>query len=342
MRSGSVSFSSRYTLRRIFTAVLVLVGMSLITFVLVNVIPADPIKYAAGPNANAEIVANMRREWGMDRPLPEQYVRYVIRLVHGDLGVSIMSRRPVLDDLRDYFPATLELAIVAFLLTLLIGVSLGLFSAARGGGTDTIVPLAGVFGGAIPIFWLGIMLQLVFYLRLGWLPAGGRLGQDQVDALRVITGSMLLDAILQRQWPILFDALKHLVLPAIALSLGPIAIIARIARASAREIFGQDFVRTAQAKGLSPRRVLWVHVLKPASIPILTTLGSQFGYMLSGSFLVETIFQWPGIGRYTILAITAVDFPAIMGATLLVSVTFLTVNFLVDMLYVWVDPRIKY
>ena len=331
----------QYIARRGVASVVVILGMTIVTFAIVNVIPADPIRYAAGPNATAEIVENMRRQWGMDRPLPEQYVRYIGRIFTGDLGVSILSRQPVREDIATYFPATLELALAAFLVTAFVGVGMGMLSALyRDSWVDGFMQMGSVFGAAIPIFWLGIMLQMIFYFYLSWLPPGSRLSPGVAADLRDITGLVTLDALLQANAGAFLDGIKHLILPVFALSLGRIAIVARIARVSLLEVISLDFVRTARSKGLTNWVIMRRHVLKPAFVPIISTLATQMGYMLGGSFLIEVIFQWPGLGRYAVLAVGAVDFNAIMGATLVIAVSFLTVNLIADLLYLWADPRI--
>ncbi len=315
--------------------------MTLVTFVVTHLIPADPAKAAAGLDATADQIERLKRDLGLDRPLHEQYVVYLANLARGNLGTSIITKRPVADDLRDYFPATLELTLWTLAAIALAGIPLGVVSATRRGGlTDLLTRLFATLWVAIPVFWFGLLLQLVFYLRLGWLPAGDRLAPG--IELPKITGILTLDAVLQGDGAALASALRHLILPVTALALTRLAIVARMTRASMLEVLGADFIRTARAKGLHDRAVIYRHALKNAALPVLTTLGTQVGFLLGGAILVEAIFQWPGMGRYAVSSITSVDFPAIIGVTLVASAVFVTVNLVVDLMYVVVDPRISY
>lgn len=315
--------------------------MTLVTFVVTHLIPADPAKAAAGLDATADQIERLKRDLGLDRPLHEQYVVYLANLARGNLGTSIITKRPVADDLRDYFPATLELTLWTLAAIALAGIPLGVVSATRRGGlTDLLTRLFATLWVAIPVFWFGLLLQLVFYLRLGWLPAGDRLAPG--IELPKITGILTLDAVLQGDGTALTSALRHLILPVTALALTRLAIVARMTRASMLEVLGADFIRTARAKGLHDRAVIYRHALKNAALPVLTTLGTQVGFLLGGAILVEAIFQWPGMGRYAVSSITSVDFPAIIGVTLVASAVFVTVNLVVDLMYVVVDPRISY
>ena len=330
-----------YLIRRLVWLVVVAVGMTLVTFVVTHLIPADPAKFAAGLDATADQIERVKRDLGLDRPLPEQYLIYVGNLARGDLGTSIITKRPVADDLHDYFPATLELALFTILAIVLVGVPLGVLSATRRGGlVDLLTRLLATLWVAIPVFWFGLLLQLLFYLKLGWLPAGERL--DPGITLPRLSGLMAVDAVLQGDARALASALKHLVLPVLALSLTRVAVVARMARASMLEVLGGDYIRTARAKGLPEWIVVYRHALKNAALPVLTTLGTQIGFLLGGAILVEAIFQWPGMGRYAVSSITSVDFPAVMGVTLLASAVFVLVNLVVDLLYVVIDPRISY
>jgi peptide/nickel transport system permease protein len=315
--------------------------MTLLIFVITHLIPADPAKFAAGLDATADQIEQTKRSLGLDRPLPEQYLVYLSNLAHGDLGTSIITKRPVRDDLADYFPATLELTLWSALMIVVIGVPLGVISATRRGGWfDLLSRILATVWVALPVFWFGLLLQLIFYLRLGWLPAGDRL--DSAIVLPRITGIVTLDAILRGNPTALLDALKHLVLPVVTLALARVAIVSRMTRAGMLEVLGADFVRTARAKGLRERAVIYRHALHNAALPVLTTFGTQIGFLLGGAILVEVIFQWPGMGRYAVSSITSVDFPAIMGVTLASATTFVLINLLVDLAYMLVDPRIAY
>jgi peptide/nickel transport system permease protein len=321
--------------------VLVAVGMTLLIFVITHLIPADPAKFAAGLDATADQIEQTKRSLGLDKPLPEQYLIYLGNLAHGDLGTSIITKRPVRDDLADYFPATLELTLWTVVIIAAIGVPLGVISATqRGGWIDLITRALATLWVALPVFWFGLLLQLVFYLRLGWLPAGDRL--DSSIVLPRLTGLVTLDAILQGNAIAFVDGLRHLILPVLTLALARVAIIARMTRAGMLEVLGADYVRTARAKGLHERAVIYRHALKNAALPVLTTFGTQMGFLLGGALLVEVIFQWPGMGRYAVSSITSVDFPAIMGVTLAAASLFVLINLLVDLAYLLVDPRIAY
>jgi peptide/nickel transport system permease protein len=330
-----------YILRRLVWLAFVLVGMTLLSFVVTHLIPADPAKAAAGMDATAEQIERLKRDLGLDRPLHEQYLTYLGGLLRGDLGNSIVSRRPVRDDLADYFPATLELALWTIAAIVLIGIPLGVISATRRGGLiDLVTRVTATLWVAIPVFWFGLLLQLLFYLNLGWLPVGGQIDQGMVVSR--ITGLLTVDAVLQGNGAALVSALRHLVLPVTALALTRVAVVSRMTRASMLEVLSADYIRTGRAKGLKEGVVLYRHALKNAAVPVLTTIGTQIGFLLGGAILVETIFQWPGMGRYAVGSITGVDFPAIMGVTLLAALVFVTVNLLVDLAYVTLDPRITY
>lgn len=331
----------RYILRRLLWLVVVAVGMTLLTFIVTHLIPADPAKAAAGLDATAEQIERLKQELGLYRPLHEQYLIYLRNLLRGDLGSSIVTKRPVIDDLRDFFPATLELTLFAVLTVVVIGVPMGMISAVRRGGLiDLLTRALATLWVAMPVFWFALLLQLVFYARLDWFPAGERLASS--IQLEKITGLMTVDALLRGDGAALVSALRHLVLPVLALALGRVAIVSRMTRSAMLDVMGADYIRTARAKGLRERFVVFRHALKNASLPILTTVGTQVGFLLGGAVLVESIFQWPGMGRYAVTSITSVDFPAIMGVTMLASIMFVLVNTIVDVMYVFIDPRINY
>ena len=262
--------------------------------------------------------------------------------MRGDLGLSVTSRRPVAEDLAQYLPATIELTASAFLITVLIGVPVGILSAARRGGPiDHATRLVSIAGVSLPIFWLGLVLQVLFYKHLGLLPIGGRLGTLDVAPPRV-TGAYLVDSLLAGDLDLFRSSLIHLILPAATLAAGSLAVVTRMMRASILETLGADYIRTARAKGLTDASLMWRHVVRNAFIPTLTVLGLQTGYLLAGNFLVESVFNWPGIGLYAVDAISNLDYAAIMGVTLVVSVVYIVVNLVVDILYVVLDPRITY
>ena len=333
---------AREALGRLPWLAFVIVGITLLTFVISNVIPADPARVAAGLQAHEDQVQIMRERMGLDRPLPEQYLRYLQRLAQGDLGQAASSSRPVADDLREYFPATLELVLAAIVPCTFLGVAFGTISATHAGrALDRVIQILSLIGMAMPRFWLAIVLQILFFGILGWFPSVGRLSLG-VQPPRRITGLNLVDSLLTGDVHVFFDAAWHLVLPALALALGSIANIIRVTRVSVLDVLREDYVRTARAKGLRERAVLYKHVLRNAAVPILTVVGLQAGFMFSGAVLVEIVFGWPGIGKYAVDSIANLDFAPIMGVTLVVAVVFVIINLCVDLLYLMVDPRIRF
>lgn len=334
-----------FILRRLILLIPVFLGISVITFVISHVVPGDPARLAAGLEAREEQVERVRRELGLDQPLWVQYAAYLGGLMRGDLGRSIYNQKPVAENLRTFFPATFELASAALLVALALGIPLGVVSAVhRNRAIDQFSRVVALLGIAFPVFWVGIVLLLVFYFRLGWFPGGGR--AEAIILLQQphapITGLLTVDALLAGNWPVWRDALWHLVLPAFCLSLSPLARVTRMTRTTMAEVLAEAYVTTARAKGLWERRVVYKHALRNALIPTVTLVGIASGYLLGGSVLVETIFSWPGLGRYAFDAITLLDFQAIMGITLFAAVVFVLVNLLVDILYIALDPRIRY
>ena len=329
-------------LRRLVLAAFVVWGVTLITFFLSHVVPGDPARLIAGPRASLAAIAHIRTEYGLDRPLPQQYVGYMTDLARGNLGVSFVSRRPVSTDLLSYFPATLELTLYALVLGSLLAVLAALLSVRRRGrATETGVQLLAVTTLSVPAFWAALILQLVVAVNLGWLPVTGRLGTG-VTPPPHLTGLYTMDSLLTGRLGTFADALQHLVLPAFALGLAVFGLMARIMRASLLEVVGEDYVRTAEAKGLSEARVLLRHVLRNAMLPGVTVLGLQFGLLAGGIFVVEYLFAWPGIGAYAFNAFQASDYNAVMGVTLLVGVLYVLANLAVDLTYLYLDPRIRY
>ncbi len=296
-------------------------------------------------DATAGEVERMRQRMGLDRPLTEQFLQYFADLLRGDLGMSLFNNRPVLENLRHFFPATIELSLAAMLLAVVIGLPLGAWSALRRGSwVDQGLRLGAMTGLAFPSFVLGIVLILIFFYHLGWLPSGRRLNvMAQISrSAPPITRLLLIDSLLGGDWRLLADAAQHLILPAITLGLAPLARLMRFTRAALLEELLQPYAQTARSKGLRPRRILAVHLLRNALIPTVTVLGIAFGSTLSGSVLVETIFNWPGVGQYAFDAVFHLDYPAIVGVTLLTTTVYLFVNLLVDIAYVYLDPRIQY
>jgi peptide/nickel transport system permease protein len=332
----------RFLVRRLAFLSLVVIGVSMLTFAISHLVPADPARLLLGKTAAPGSVARLRHELGLDQPVPIQYGIYMRNLLHGDLGQSLTSHRPVLDDLRDYFPATLELTIYALVIAISIGLPLGVLSAIhQGGWTDHLTRVIAIAGVSMPLFWLGLVFQVVLYGKLHVLPATDRL-DTFVTPPPHMTGMYTFDSLLTGDWPALGNSLQHILLPAITLSLASLATVVRVTRASMLDVLGQDYIRTAHAKGLPPRRVSYIHALRNALIPTVTLLGLQVGNLLGGAFLVEIVFSWPGIGFYSVQSIRAFDYSAIMGVTIVIAVVYTLINLLVDVIYVLLDPRIAY
>lgn len=332
---------SNFILRRTFGLVFVLAGVSLFTFFLAQIIPVDPAASALGQNAREAQIAAYREELGLDRPIPEQYFRYVKRLLQGDLGTSIRTRRPILADLRDFFPATLELSLAALFVSVALGVPLGILAALRRNTwTDGFARLIALIGGSMPIFYVGLLALGIFYRQLQWLPGQGRLDPTLSPPIE-FSGLFVVDAIASGNWEVLQNALWHLILPALTLGYFSTALLLRITRSAMLEILSQDYVITARAKGVKERLVVLQHILKNALPSIFTTVGLTFGSLLSGAVLTETIFGWPGLGRYATNSISNLDLPAVMGVTLVAAFLYPLVNTLVDIGYGFVDPRVR-
>jgi peptide/nickel transport system permease protein len=318
-----------------------LFGLLCLTFAIAHVVPGDPARLAAGPDANAAMVETIRAKYGLDRPLGVQFARYVRGLAAGDLGESLRSRNAVRDDLARYFPNTFELVTLALLLGVAVGIPLGMLSAVyKDTWVDHWARVASVSGVALPAFWLGLMLQLVIALYLGWLPLGGRLGLTATPPAP-LTHLLFVDAVLRGEWRTFGDAVRHAVLPVVTLSLPALASIMRVNRAEMLETLQADYIKTARAQGFSGFRVVTRYALRNAMIPTLTMVGLRYGWMLGGTILVETVFDWPGIGLYAVNAAVSSDFQPIMGVTLLIGLNFMLVNLLVDLAYGWLDPRIR-
>jgi len=330
-----------FLLRRVVGIAAVMIGVSVITFAISHVVPADPAVAALGDHATDAQIAAFRAEYHLDRPLPEQYATYVVGLLHGDLGRSIRTRRSVADDLADSFPATLELSLAALAISLLIGIPAGIWSAIyRGRLPDVIVRIAALAGGSLPVFWLGLIVIGLFYYQLGWFPGGGRL-DTFVSPPPTRTGLYVVDSVLALDVDALRSSLLHLVLPSLTLGYFSTAVVARMTRSSMLEVLGQDYMRTARAKGLAERLIVVRHGLRNALIPTVTVIGLTFGSLLSGAVLTETIFSWPGLGRYATASAISLDFPAVLGVTLLAAIVYPVANLAVDIAYYWLDPRIQ-
>ena len=334
-----------YIIRRIILLIPVLVGMTLITFTISHLIPGDPAALALGPHVHKDQIIAYRHELGLDRPIYIQYWIYLRNLSHGDFGRSLTTHRPVSEDLKEYFPATFELTFLALIITVIMGIPLGVISAVKKDQwLDHVSRVFSLTGVSMPIFWLGLLLQMVFAYRLGWLPMNGRVNAQVLLAhpLHTITGLYIFDALFTGNWPVLASCIKHILLPSITLSYASLAIVTRLVRSSMLDVMEQDYIRTARSKGLRERFVVYKHALRNALIPVVTIVGLTVGMLLGGAFLTETIFSWPGMGRYAVGTITSLDFPAIMGVTLISAVAYVTANLLVDVFYVVIDTRIRY
>jgi len=328
-----------YLIRRLCILPLILLGLVTFVFFLSRVVPADPARALAGEGAGEEQVARIIAEFNLDKPLLTQYGLFLRDLIHGDLGISVHTRRPVVEDLRAYFPATFELTTVAMILAVVMGILLGIVAAvARGTFLDAFVTSFSVTGLAMPQFWLGIMLQIGIALSLKLLPLGGRI--DSGISFHPITGLYLVDALLTGNWEGLVSCLKHIVLPALTLALTSLGLFARITRNTLLETLREDYIRTARAMGHSERKVIWLG-LRNALIPIVTVMGMQFAFLLGGTVVVEAVFDWPGLGLYAATAALTMDYPAIIGVTLTFGVIRMVFNLLVDLSYFAIDPRIR-
>ncbi|MBA6143249.1 MULTISPECIES: ABC transporter permease [Pseudomonas] len=329
------------TLRKqLFDILIVVIGVSIITFIISHLIPGDPARLIAGERASDEIVASIRQQLGLDLPLYQQYFQYMGDLLTGDLGQSIRTHRPVLEDLKLFFPATLELALMAMLISILVGVPLGILSAVFNNRLiDHISRTLAVAGISTPAFWLGLGLIVLFYGHLGILPGGGRLGEG-VSPPPTLSGFYLLDSLVAGQWSTFLDAAKHMVLPAFTLAFVNLGVITRQIRGAMLEQLSEDYVRTARAYGLSNMTIIMRHVLPNALIPSITVIGLALGDLLYGAVLTETVFAWPGMGAYVVKSIQSLDFPAVMGFAILVSFIYVILNRIIELLYRLADPRI--
>jgi peptide/nickel transport system permease protein len=331
----------RFVVRRLLLLVPILIGLSILVFLWIRALPGGPAQALLGERATPETVAAIERQYGLEDPLPVQYWRYVETVASGDFGASITSRRPVVEEFRQKFPATIELAVAAMLFSLLLGIPLGFLAAKKYGSVfDHASLVASLIGISIPVFFLAIILKYIFAVKLGWLPTVGRISV-LVDAEHP-TGFYVLDAIITGNWEAFVDVGKHLVLPAVALGSIPLAVVTRITRAAVLDVQNEDYVRTARAKGVAPMTVDRRHILRNALLPISTIVGLQTGLLLSGAVLTETVFAWPGIGTWLVDAIDARNFPVIQAGVLFVSVVFVCVNLLVDISYALINPRIRY
>ncbi|MDE2776439.1 MAG: ABC transporter permease [Chloroflexota bacterium] len=329
-------------LERLLTLALKLFGMAVILFVVTQVLPADPAAVAAGTDARPEQIEKIRRELGLDRPFHEQFITYISGLARGDLGKSLLTRRAVSDDLKLRFPATLELAIFSGVVIVIFSVGLGMIAAVKAGtALDWLIRAFVVIGMAIPPFVLALVLQLIFAKWLDLFPLEGRL-HTLIAPPPFTTGLYTVDSLLAGQWDVFWMSLRHLALPVAALALGRLAVGARFTRSGMLETLTKPYVRTARAKGLRENRIVVSHAFRNALIPVVTMLGIQIGFLLSGAVLVEVVFTWPGLGRYAVDSVLSFDFYAVIGAALVIAVIFVVSNTIVDLLYTQLDPRISH
>lgn len=332
----------RLVLQRLPLLVVLLAAIALAVFTLAQHLPGDPAFIAAGGgDASPEMVAHARERLGLDRPMWTRYLYYMRNALQGDFGRSMVNSRPVMEDIRKFWPASVELALAAIVISALVGIPLGVASAVRAGRwLDRLITPGSVFLGSMPIFWLGLMAVLVFYRLLDLLPAGGRLTVG-VTPPAAVTGMYLLDALVAREPAVFGDALRHLALPASILSVISLAMITRVTRAAMLDILHEDYLRTARAKGVSESRVVLKHALRNASAPILTVVGIQLGQLIGGVVVTETIFSWPGLGLYAVTAVENQDYPALMAFTLVTTVAYVAINIVVDLLYPLLNPQTR-
>ncbi len=333
----------KYTVRRLLAAIPVLIGLSMVLFAFVHLLPGDPCRSILGQHATPEACQRLRENLGLDLPLWQQYVNYIGELLSGDFGSSIINNKPVLEEFAIRFPGTVELSVAALIFAVGVGIPLGRLAARHvQGWTDGIVTVISLLGISIPVFVLGLVLVYVFAVQLHWLPTQGRIDARAAADLETVTNFMLIDTLLAGRLDLFVDALRHLVLPAIALGSIPLAIITRITRAAVLDVSNEDYVRTARAKGLTERRVDDRHIMRNAWLPVITVIGLQVGGLLAGAVLTETIFSWTGVGRWVVDAIGNRDYFVIQGAVMIFALIFLVVNLLVDIGYAYLNPRIRY
>ncbi len=329
--------------RRLLLMIPMVIGITLLLFVVTHIVPANPLAVILTERSmdDPEAVKAATEKWGLDKPLPEQYLIYLENLLKGDLGTSFKTKNPVASDLKNFLPATLELSIGSFIFAILLGLPLGIISATKTGSfVDHFTRVISLLGASMPPFWSGLLILFVFYYKLGWAPGPGRIN-SRIGAPHSVTGLFVFDSLLTGNMPALWSSLSHLILPSIILGWFTLALIARITRSSMLEVLSQDYIRTARAKGLAEKWVIMSHALRNALIPLVTLVGLAFAGLMSGAIMTETIFSWPGIGRYAVEAAANLDYPAITGTTLLIAIVYMLVNIFVDALYTIIDPRIR-
>lgn len=334
---------AKYILKRILSSLIVLLGVITITFVIARVIPSNAAAKWVGPKATPEQIAAAEIELGLDKPLPIQFVNYLKQLAQGDLGTSLNTHQPVIKELQAYVPATLELVLIAFLFAILLGIPLGIYSAKKKDRLlDHVSRFFSIGAVSLPTFWVALFLQLIFYKQLGWLPLGGRLSVEATifGDVPTITGMLLLDCLLSGNFATFGDAFAHIILPGITISLYPIGLVSRMTRSALLEILGEDYITASRSYGLAETKVLWKYALKNSLGPTATVVTLSMGYTLVNTFLVETIFSWPGIGSYVSKAVTTLDYPAIIGVTVFSAICYVLLNLAADII-IAMDPRVR-
>ena len=330
-----------YLLRRVIATIPVVVLISLLVFLLIHAAPGDPADLLLSEEASPQDIADARRRWGLDQPIYVQYLRFLANILSGDLGTSFRYADPVITLIGERLPATIELAIASLLIAIIFGIPLGVWAGAKPNSwADNLGSMFGFFGISMPNFWLGIMLILVISGYFNWLPSSGRSTYGVAQGSE--TGFYIIQSLAAGNMKAAWDGIKFVIMPAIALGTGMMGLIMRVTRSSVLEIMNEDYVRTARAKGLGERTVLWRHVLRNALVPIITVVGLELGTLLSGSIIVETVFAWPGSGSLLIAAIQSRDYPLITGTVLTYTIAFVAINFTIDILYALIDPRIRF
>jgi peptide/nickel transport system permease protein len=333
----------KYILKRLLSLLPVLIGITLLVFTLLHLIPGDPAVVLLGERATPEQIESLRQQLGLNQPLPIQYLNFLFNVIRFDFGKSIISGIAIIDEIKTRWPATFELSIAAMFIALILGIPAGIFAAVRKNSwLDNLLMSSSLIGVSLPVYWLGLLLIYLFAVNLQLLPPSGRISVETGFNFQPMTGFYVLDSLIKLDFKTLQDVLSHLILPAITLGTIPLAIIARITRSAILEVLSQDYIRTARAKGVPEYFVILKHALKNAFLPISTTIGLQFGTLLGGAILTETIFSWPGIGSWIYEGILARDYPVAQGGIIFVSITFVLINLLVDLSYTFLDPRIQY
>lgn len=330
-----------YIAKRLLQLIPVLIGVAVISFSLIHLAPGDPARTIAGEHASEQTIQALREKYGLDKPILVQFWMWFKQVLRGDLGRSIVSNEYVAREIFDRFPNTVELALFSMLIAIIVGFVAGVVSASKQYSVlDYTTMGVALFGVSMPVFWLGIMLMMIFGVFFRVLPIGGRI--DAMIPFQRITGLYIIDSLIKGNWAALGSTLRYLILPSVALATIPMATIARVTRSSMLEVLRQDYIRTERAKGLSERVVIYKHAVRNAMLPVITVIGLNFGLLLAGALLTETVFAWPGIGRYVVKAVQMRDYPVVQGCVLFFSFMFVIVNLITDLLYVLIDPRIKY